>query len=266
MVRDVVCLICHEKFGNHRQLELHLENTHAPCEMPYRCRVCNYLTSAHSQLVDHFYQQHASSAFLLCPLCLDTFSILGDNAAKHMDTGHLQYLAHLKAHLGVPSSARHRCQRCILTFLQFEQLRLHGRTDHVSMVANAAARPFTFTVIKPPMIRQVASPKQISSPPIPVPSTSSSKPKASAKEIKDLLLEVPNSTVARRFPGLSVSDESSVSVSSCFECKNSLRAKGHFSGYLCCSLCRFSTCCTAAMKTHQVQAHGPDDPIMIGKY
>lgn len=272
-MKEIVCLICHDKFSHYRLLDQHLQATHVSYEMPYRCRACSYQTSSHSQLIEHFHGGHSTNTHLLCPMCLETFSVAGDNVVKHMDTGHLQYLQHLKNHLGVPASARHRCKRCVLTFLQYEQLRLHLRTDHTSMTGNITARPFTFTIAKSQAPKQPSPAKAliVSSPSSPASSSSaasassSSKTKTQAKEVKEVIENIPNSQVAKRFTGLVVSSEFGP-VYTCWECQDPLVIKGHFSGYLCCSSCRFSSCCKDAMKKHQDEAHRAVAPIFLGKF
>lgn len=286
IVKDFVCLICHEKFSTLRLLEHHLEKTHVYCEMPYRCRVCQFQTSAHSQLIDHFYDNHKSSLHLLCPLCLDTFDTKGDNVAKGFDTGHMQYLQHLKSHL--PLNNGHPCKRCVLTFQQYDQLRYHVRTDHISAIANAHVRPFSYTVVKTtgskigplnqtlthsspsymtsatPLSSEITSPVSASSEITPA---SGSGIKSGHKTYsKDLLQDIPNTSVARRLPNVTMTEEMLLGGNLCIECKEPLKKKNHFGGYMCCTLCRFSTCCGIAMKQHQNQVHkGKLGPI-LGTY
>ncbi|KAI9554420.1 hypothetical protein GHT06_019692 [Daphnia sinensis] len=286
-VKDIICLICHERFASLRLLDHHLEKTHVYCEMPYRCRVCQFQTSVHSQLIDHFYDTHKKSLHLLCPLCLDTFDTKGDNVAKGFDTGHLQYLQHLKNHL--PLTNGHQCKRCVLTFQQYDQLRYHVRTDHTSAVTNPHVRPFSYTVIKPNGSRIMQTSQTIiqSNPSImtilplssdlmsPISdscsltaSASGSGTKSGVKTYsKDLLQDIPNTSVARRLPNVTLTEDMLITVNLCIECKEPLKKKNHFTGYMCCTLCRFSTCCCIAMKQHQNQVHkGKLGPILGSVY
>ncbi|XP_046649448.1 uncharacterized protein LOC124340801 isoform X2 [Daphnia pulicaria] len=275
-VKDLVCLICHEKFAQFRQLEQHLEKTHVYCEMPYRCRVCHFQTSAHSQLINHFYENHKNSLHLLCPLCLDTFDTKGDNEAKAFDTGHMQYLQHLKNHL--PLTNGHPCKRCVLTFQEYDQLLYHVRTDHLSAITNIHVRPFSYTIIKP--VGTVGGKNQVvvysnssntGSPNL----ASSSSPnsvagtgmKASLKTYSKEVQEIPNTSVARRLPNVTLTEEMLLAANLCIECKEPLKKKNHFTGYMCCTLCRFSTCCGIAMKLHQNHVHkGQVGPILGSVY
>lgn len=275
---------------------MHLEKCHVYCEMPYRCRVCHFQTSVHSQLIDHFYQNHKMSSHLLCPLCLDTFSTKGDNLTQGLDTGHMQYLQHLKHHLVVPVANRHRCKRCVMTFQQYEQLRYHVRTDHISAVSNPAARPFTYTVVKPHNAKVgtnfqtliyssnalTASVAACSSPSTELVSSTSGlfitdsvvPPQAGTSVTglktglktyaKDISQEIPNTSVARRFTDMTLTEETLAVAYLCIECNEPLKKKNHFTGYFCCTLCRFSTCCAVGMKKHQNQVH-KSKSIMLGK-
>jgi len=266
-IKHCVCLICLEKFQTHRLLEQHLERTHVACEMPYRCRVCKYQTSVHSQLIDHFYAQHHKSWFLLCPLCLDTFTIESDATCTGFSTGHFQYLAHLKSHANTPSVSRNRCKSCLLTFLHPKQLDYHVQTDHRSMIANLATRPFTYTIQY-----QLASGKFVSSAavhpsssnssrPAVAPSTTlplsknnSSKTPAAKSNLQDIGRDlVP--TVSRRYPHFLLKEKSASPSHNCIECNEELKKKNHFPAYMCCPSCRFSTSCAGSMRKHMQDVH-----------
>jgi len=274
IVRDCVCLICHDKFSTHRLLEQHLERAHVSCEMPYRCRVCKYQTSVHSQLIDHFSTQHKTSCFLLCPLCLDTFTIESDNTCTGFSTGHFQYLAHMKSHSNATAGARNRCKACLLTFLHPKQLQYHVQMDHKSMLTNLATRPFNFTITKPvgrhsssatsqPPSSSLSEAKtHTSSTSTPLKqaaaATSTSKNSASKTGAKGNLQEIDADlvpTLSRRYPHFLLNETTLSSTQKCIECSEDLKKKNHFPGYMCCPDCRFSTSCAAAMKKHHIEAH-----------
>lgn len=300
MVRDVICIICHQKFQHYRQLEQHLEAEHVYCEMPYRCRVCPFQTSAHSQLVDHFYQNHGTSTFLFCPLCLEIFNVK-DDISKGQKAGHLQYLKHMKDHLAQPAAERPQCKRCILTFQTYDQLLYHIRTDHLSNANNPAVRPFTFSLVKPSAAKlgppspaattvslrnsrsstpsPLVSPTPLASPP---PSIASVGPAVESKpmvktygklcdidsdkqSVEINIEELQNTNVARRLSDVTLTEETVKPTDLCIECKEPLKKKNHFSAYLCCSLCQFATCCGAAMRQHQHRAHRMKHSPVLGK-
>jgi hypothetical protein len=208
-------------------------------------------------------------------LCLDTFDTKGDNEAKAFDTGHMQYLQHLKNHL--PLTNGHPCKRCVLTFQEYDQLLYHVRTDHLSAITNIHVRPFSYTIIKP--VGTVGGKNQVvvysnssntGSPNL----ASSSSPnsvagtgmKASLKTYSKEVQEIPNTSVARRLPNVTLTEEMLLAANLCIECKEPLKKKNHFTGYMCCTLCRFSTCCGIAMKLHQNHVHKGQVGPILGMY
>lgn len=65
------CLICHHRLNSVNLLTTHMQNKHGLLELPYVCQACNYRTSSHSDIMEHFYEDHKYQNFLLCPFCLD---------------------------------------------------------------------------------------------------------------------------------------------------------------------------------------------------
>ena len=43
----------------------------------------------------------------------------------------------------------------------------------------------------------------------------------------------------------------------CHECGRSMTAANHYVAYLCCTKCRYSTCCSKSMAAHNDLFHGP---------
>jgi hypothetical protein len=208
------------------------------------------------------------------------FDTNGDNEAKGLDTGHMQYLQHLKNHL--PLTNGHPCKRCVLTFQQYDQLRYHVRTDHLSAVANTHVRPFSYTVIKPVntgvgktqglVVYSNSSNTTTSSNLVPSTSVNLASPPSSGIKTnvktysKDIIQDIPNTSVARRLPGVTLTEEMLLAANLCIECKEPLKKKNHFTGYMCCTLCRFSTCCGIAMKLHQNHVHKGQVGPILGMY
>ena len=48
-----------------------------------------------------------------------------------------------------------------------------------------------------------------------------------------------------------------VEAEDCHECGRKLTAVGHFNAYLCCTKCRYSSCCSKAMSVHVQLFHTP---------
>merc|ERR1711978_312375 len=52
----------------------------------------------------------------------------------------------------------------------------------------------------------------------------------------------------------------------CHECGRSMTAANHYVAYLCCTKCRYSTCCSKSMAAHNDLFHGPaPKPFNLGK-
>lgn len=58
------------RFSTNTVLSNHMQKTHCPADLPYRCGCCDFSTSALRYAVDHFYINHADSGILQCPFCL----------------------------------------------------------------------------------------------------------------------------------------------------------------------------------------------------
>merc|ERR1719186_1087704 len=52
----------------------------------------------------------------------------------------------------------------------------------------------------------------------------------------------------------------------CFECKRPMTQAGHYTAYLCCTKCRYSTCCSRAINLHGILFHDKPKPeFNLGK-
>ena len=47
----------------------------------------------------------------------------------------------------------------------------------------------------------------------------------------------------------------------CKECERKMVTNGHFNAYLCCTKCRYSSCCSKALSIHVAIFHGPEKPV-----
>ncbi|XP_020745362.2 zinc finger protein 280C isoform X1 [Odocoileus virginianus] len=65
-----ICKICELSFETEHILLKHMKNTHKPGEMPYVCQVCQYRSSLFSEVETHFRTSHENTKNLLCPFCL----------------------------------------------------------------------------------------------------------------------------------------------------------------------------------------------------
>merc|ERR1712029_829502 len=52
-----------------------------------------------------------------------------------------------------------------------------------------------------------------------------------------------------------------IDAEDCGECGRKLSILGHYNAYLCCTKCRYSSCCSKAMSVHVGLFHGPQKPV-----
>lgn len=136
----------------------HLSSMHYPSEMPYQCESCNYRTSSHKDVIDHYYKIHEKGEGLQCPYCLkvrikeqcaNVFSFRcrcvlikckyccfkkvihfvnkGNPSASSVYT----YLSHMQRHIVRRDQGKgNKCTRCCLWFNQKSLLIKHQRELH----------------------------------------------------------------------------------------------------------------------------------------
>ncbi|CAI9181094.1 unnamed protein product [Rangifer tarandus platyrhynchus] len=67
---STICKICELSFETEPVLLQHMKGSHKPGEMPYVCQVCQYRSSLFSDVETHFRATHENTKNLLCPFCL----------------------------------------------------------------------------------------------------------------------------------------------------------------------------------------------------
>ncbi|EGK97658.1 AGAP001141-PB [Anopheles gambiae str. PEST] len=213
------CLICEQRFSTVSVLVTHLQKSHHPLEMPYRCGGCDYRSSILRTTIEHFYEQHKGSALLQCPVCLQICC-----AYRTGDEGPLmknvhQFLAHLRKHTDKAISKR--CNKCALSFLDKGEQKFHSIFGHVPNKADETVKSVTSsaTVIpKPP---------------------------------KKVTINKEHSTyrVVKRFTKLVLNLKSG---SICCECGNDFDQFNHMIARVQCITCAYQTACLPSMVNHAV--------------
>lgn len=147
-VSGFACLICEQRFGGNAALTAHMQRTHVQGELPYRCGGCAFASSSLRRTVDHFYADHAGSAALQCPLCMQCWTVRSAPADGATGGGQLlagnvaAYLRHLRQHVHAQQdqmettgrrSQSLKCSRCQLAFLTPGDAKLH-QYAHVTHV------------------------------------------------------------------------------------------------------------------------------------
>ncbi|KAJ8036329.1 Pogo transposable element with ZNF domain [Holothuria leucospilota] len=119
-VNKYYCKICDYSFKSKSVLKTHLQGVHDPLHMPYICRVCQYRTSIHQDIMNHFSTAHKGAKALLCPHCC---KILKCSRS---------YLQHCQRHYAVllKNNGAFHCPCCKLQFLSSTERNEHVQTDH----------------------------------------------------------------------------------------------------------------------------------------
>lgn len=134
-----LCLICELRTPHAGKLAAHMQKTHVAGEMPYRCGGCAYASSSLRSTVDHFYAEHAGSAALQCPMCMQCWAVRSTPGAggRTLPANVVAYLEHLRQHVQpltattggdsvLPvANGRLKCSRCTLTFFTAGAAKMH---------------------------------------------------------------------------------------------------------------------------------------------
>jgi len=227
---------------------MHMWKRHVNCEAPYRCEVCEYRSSFHHDVVDHFYKEHGSSDIVQCPVCLKAMSSRSITSLKNV-------VAHLQNHVLRKGK---KCQDCCLQFSSDVDYRTHLINDSAHDTrrnSNFVQHPVDDTPIRmpnPPVV-----PKDITIPPPPKKSKSG-KPNANVQTLNTSFAVPLNPMDRYMFTALKIkiSDSCGDKPLHCWECSQPITKSPltHFRGILKCSRCKFETCCSETIQMH-VRTH-----------
>lgn len=227
----VTCRICELAFDSEPDFLWHMRSTHRPGEMPYSCQVCNFRSSFFSDVWTHFQDVHANSENLLCHYCL---RVLRRTSC---------YQQHLVQH---QSKRSYSCEQCRLHFLYTQERLEHKTTKHTTHVKPpqlCGLKPGTKVTVRTySVIGGIAPCEVVNVPPTPPPPEKPPKRKR-LESLGELLWSVSP-------------DRGSDCPLRCVECLSYiLDISVHFPSAVCCSLCRFSTCCSASYAHHMLSHH-----------
>ncbi|XP_034950056.1 uncharacterized protein [Chelonus insularis] len=230
----VVCGICEHKFGNDSLLTNHMSFVHLPSEMPYVCSYCEYRTSSHKDVIDHYYKIHDMGESLQCPYCLKLFKY-NDNGQPNSSNVYA-YLVHMQRHVVRREQGRgNKCPRCCLWFNQKSAVKIHQQKYHQSCIGFPQLQPY------------VTSEKNITI-------------LKSQHQLKRLIVNSPTpeslpvDEYFSKWPTGPLTIHASDSLS-CAECEEDIGQQEHYPGEQKCTQCSYITCCWRAFKEHQQQIH-----------
>lgn len=126
---NLACLICANRYTSVYMLGKHMSKEHVPLEMPYQCGTCNFRTSCHRTVVDHFYKEHNGATTVQCPFCLKSTTVW--SSGRVMSTNVTFFLAHLQKHQ--KKAMAKKCGKCALWFIHKDTLKEHQTKMHSTM-------------------------------------------------------------------------------------------------------------------------------------
>lgn len=219
VVRGITCydLICEVKFTNVQKLAAHMLRAHYPSELPYRCGCCKFACSSRRMTLDHFYEEHAKSATLMCPMCLQIF-VCANRVDGTLAQNVNAFLLHLKEHRSAKKTRA--CSRCSLQFMCMGKLRAHLLLDHGS--------GFAHTNQLQPISKSTTS---ILKPTTKLPPSRLSTIVRVVESAEKLTLDVPNGRM-------------------CLECGQDFDQNNHVMGLLQCLTCSMQTYCLPSLLNH----------------
>ena len=232
-------------FSSQSQLIQHMMRTHVKYEMPYSCQVCGYRSSFHHDVIEHFQLQHDRTDKLLCPKSLRVFSLY--TSQGYNPAAATAYLQHIQKMEDLKGKASLKCKKSVLRFSEDKHLRAHLADDFSSYKEFDDVEPFQYLAGDEPVM--IPSPEEKTMR-LAIRNLANIMPQQSsfaAQNLEDLVkIQIFNISARANFQAIY-----DAAGDRCLECGRSMTSSGHYAAYLCCTKCRFSTCCAAAMAKHQ---------------
>lgn len=233
---EFVCRICDQGFESKALLLGHMEAFHVGCELPYGCHICAYRSSFHRDVIDHFQESHDRTDKMQCPRCLKTFTLCSDKG--YSSNVAVTFVQHLQEH----QDKKLECKKCCLSFLKDGSMRKHVERDHASYRNFENLERYTYMGNETPL----------------------RVPKPVERNVRIAVRKpawIKSVQQQTAFAGQNLEDLIMYDVDSenCSECGLKLVQKSHFTAYLCCTKCRFSTCCAKSMSAHVEIFHKTSD-------
>jgi len=236
-----VCLICNSGFPQSTHLIHHMTKVHVKAEMPYQCQICGQRASQHRDIIEHFQETHDRTDKLQCPLCLKTYSLYGDKGYNSNNA--VSFMQHLQKHEDIKSRNQLNCRKCCLKFMDEKSLKTHLTDDHVSFKDFDNIETYQYVATDTPV----------------------QMPRPDEKQLKVAMkksLTVKPLPQQAAFAAQNLEDMAIYGVvgDRCCECDRGMTVAGHYVAYLCCTKCRYSSCCAKAMSVHVQLFHSGSKP------
>jgi len=248
VAKEYVDQITNTTFSSKTALIQHMMKTHVKYEMPYKCEISGYRSSRHSDIIEHFLLNFDRTDKLLCPYSLKVFSMY--NEKGYNSAMAVTYLEHLQRMEDLKSKPNLQSKKSTLRFTDVSLLRAHMAEDFLSYKDIDGVEPYQY----------VASDEPIQ---MPKPDERHMKIATAKYSLKERNLLKQSSFAAQNLEDMAIYDAVG---EPCHECGRSMTAANHYVAYLCCTKCRYSTCCSKSMAAHNDLFHGPaPKPFNLGK-
>merc|ERR1719369_76796 len=219
----------------------HMTKVHVKAEMPYQCQICAHRSSQHRDIIEHFQVTHDRTDKLQCPLCLKTYSLYGEKGYNSNNA--VSFMQHLQRHEDIKIKSTTSCKKCCLKFTEDKPLKAHLADDHVSFKDFDNIEVYQYVATDTPIQMprpderqlKVAMKKSLTVKPLP------QQAAFAAQNLEDMAIY-------------------GVIGDRCCECDRSMTMAGHYVAYLCCTKCRYSSCCAKAMSVHVQLFHAGTKP------
>ncbi|XP_070146910.1 zinc finger protein 280C isoform X1 [Ovis canadensis] len=284
---STICKICELSFETEHILLQHMKDTHKPGEMPYICQVCQYRSSSFSDVEAHFRASHENTKNLLCPFCLKVSRMATpymNHYMKHQKKGihrctqcRLQFLTYKEK---LVHKLEHR------TFIKPKELEglppgtkvtirasvgsLHSGPSTSKSILSSSSSASTSLQVSPSKSKTT---------------TTGSSPRSNASEYKTRKFRATTSTRSKPStskqgrgaakcraktsckPKKKRNRKSKISIAlknlrcrrgiyTCIECHTKIKDfASHFSLFVHCNFCKYSTNCNKAFVNHMLSFH-----------
>merc|ERR1712059_83713 len=160
-----------------------------------------------------------------------------------MGTIAVSFTQHLQKHEDIRSKSNLNCKKCALKFIDDKSLKSHAEHDHVSYKDWEDVEVYQYLP---------------SDTPVEMPRPDERLVKTAIKK-SSVIKPLPQQAAfaAQNLEDMVIYD---VIGDRCCECDKGMTIGGHYVAYLCCTKCRYSSCCAKAMSVHVQLFHGGQKP------
>ncbi|XP_076775053.1 zinc finger protein 280C isoform X3 [Arvicanthis niloticus] len=275
---STICKICELSFETEHMLLQHMKDTHKPGEMPYICQVCQFRSSIFSDVESHFRSSHENTKNLLCPFCLKVSRMATpymNHYMRHQKKGIYRCPKCRLQFLTSKEKTEHKLEH--RTFIKPKEL--EGLPPGTKVTIRASLGSSQSRSSSPPSSTVLSTSLQLSVPKSKS-TTTKNNSKASANKVTTTSPQTISTTTGKpnaSKPGTGTSKSKAKPSSkqkrqrtrknkfsidlknlrchqgshTCIECHSKIKDfSSHFSTYINCDFCKYTTNCNKAFTNH----------------